>query len=328
MTTTVGTIRIAGAGPAGLTLAAALLAAGTPPERIVVHETIDEAAATGVGAFLGLSPTIFGELGERSEFAPVAELFAHAPRIDAIRLVQPDGADLTRPLPAPLRMVTRHGLVAALLDAARALGADVRFRSPIPATDETSTDHWTIGADGVHSTVRRSPGFAHLAAATAPGTSARFAPGFSGPAPDPAPNVLTFFRGDGGSAAGFLTDARGTLAFTRTPDGARLGELGFSLGPDVLAALDAQSGRPIQIWEIALPERLPGGGNPWRAGRSVLIGDAAHAKSPASGSGAADAITDALHVTPALHSGAEAAVTAALDELLDREALRRTPPPR
>lgn len=322
--TTVREIRIAGAGPAGLTTAAALIAASEAPERVVVHEAVDEAAAVGTGAFLGLSPSVFGALGR---FGSLEVLFREAPTIGAIRLVQPDGADVTRPLPGPLCMVTRRGLVAALLDGVRESGVEVRFGSAV--TQDDSFDGWTVGADGVHSVVRRFAGFEHLPAPIAPGISARFAPRFTGTAPDLDRDVLTFFRGDRGAAAGFLAGDHGVLAFTRTPDGATLGELGFRLNDAVLDALDGGCDAPIRVWETSVPESVGDGGNPWRAGRSLLIGDAAHAKSPASGSGAADAITDALHLAPALHSRSDDAVTAAMDELLARERARRIPgPPR
>jgi 2-polyprenyl-6-methoxyphenol hydroxylase-like FAD-dependent oxidoreductase len=312
---------IAGAGPAGLTLAAALIAEGTPVDRIVVHESITESAATSTGAFLGLSPALFEHLAGRVALPALTDLFVCSPRIDAIRLVRPDGADVTRPLPAPLRMVTRQGLVAALLDGVRGLGIDIRFESPIRQPGAMGA--WLIGADGVHSSVRRSAGFDHLPAPVAPGISARFAPRYDGPAPDLALHVLTFFQGGGGSAIGFLTGPDGALAFSRYPDGMAYGDLGFRLDTAILDAVDAQSGEPIRIWELGLPDRAPGAGSPWRSGRSVLIGDAAHAKSPASGSGAADAITDALHLAPALHMGSVEAVNAALDELFARERGRR-----
>ncbi|CAO5242322.1 FAD-dependent monooxygenase [Frankia sp. AgKG'84/4] len=94
-------------------------------------------------------------------------------------------------------------------------------------------------------------------------------------------------RGDGAGAA----DTAGTGADDDGPDGVRrqlIDLFAGDVGPAV--ALIEATARPLPLSPIHTLAHLPS----WHRGRSVVVGDAAHAPSPSSGQGASLSIEDAL----------------------------------
>jgi 2-polyprenyl-6-methoxyphenol hydroxylase-like FAD-dependent oxidoreductase len=321
-----GHYQIAGAGPAGLTLAAALVRAGTESSAITVYDSLTESTAANTGAHLGLSPAAVSVLADHDSFAALAAQLRAAPRIDSLHIVRSADSRAVVPLDPPWMMLTRNQLANALLVGVRALGVTVHFDTPIQSVSRLSTD-WTVGADGAHSVVRRAPGFAGLPTPVNTGTVAHFTHEYSGPAPVLTPHALTFFQGAHRSAVGFLADDNGktVVAFIRAPRQTPLHELELPVGDDVLGALSRTFQEPIQIWQTDLPPQsdVSSDGSPWLTERMLLIGDAAHVKSPAFGSGAADAISDAIQLAPALSVGGRQEVAAALNRNLEREYRQR-----
>lgn len=148
-----------------------------------------------------------------------------------------------------------------------------------------------VGADGARSATRRSIG--NLAEPTYTGQIIHY-----GHHPRPAPHlptgVLHFWRHSEG-VAGYVGDLRdGSFWFSRhnsdTPTGVIDQETAIAALRDtpVHAVLDTSwVSRSIALYELAPEGR-------WHRGRTVVIGDAAHALSPAAGRGATSAIEDAI----------------------------------
>lgn len=148
-----------------------------------------------------------------------------------------------------------------------------------------------VGADGAQSATRRSIG--NLAEPTCTGQIIYY-----GHHPRPAPllstGVLHFWRHSGG-VAGYVGDLRdGSFWFSRHNTDTPTDMI------DLETAIAALRDTPVQAvldtsWvsrSIALYELVPKGR--WHRGHTVVIGDAAHALSPAAGRGATSAIEDAI----------------------------------
>jgi 2-polyprenyl-6-methoxyphenol hydroxylase-like FAD-dependent oxidoreductase len=150
-----------------------------------------------------------------------------------------------------------------------------------------------VGADGVHSTVRRSLFGDHaLGAALLATRSWRFM------APDPGLEAWTLWAGRGallllipvdrGEVYGWMT-----APVAAVPDGDLSGlRAAFATFPRrVRDTLDAVLARPAALHHSPLEEvRIPC----WTRDRVVLVGDAAHASAPVWAQGAALALEDAL----------------------------------
>jgi len=148
-----------------------------------------------------------------------------------------------------------------------------------------------VGADGARSATRRSIG--NLAEPTYTGQIIRYGH-HPRPAPDLPTGVLHFWRHFEG-VAGYVGDLRdGSFWFSRhnsdTPTDVIDQETAIAvlLDTPVQSVLDTSwVSRPIALYELA-----PKG--TWHRGHTVVIGDAAHALSPAAGRGATSAIEDAI----------------------------------
>ena len=193
------------------------------------------------------------------------------------------------------------------------------------ADGSTATGDLIVGADGLSSTVR---GFI---APTGPRYAGqRVFYGYTNDIePDHEPGRIEMIRGSGTAIGYAVSPAGETNWFCRVPD------------PE-LSAAEIAAGTPAQWREALLPlvraDATPAAdiiaattdrlmvtnacdlpeGMSWRAGRMLLIGDAAHAASPATGQGASMAVEDAVVLGKALR---DLGVT---PEALDAyEALRR-----
>jgi 2-polyprenyl-6-methoxyphenol hydroxylase-like FAD-dependent oxidoreductase len=232
------------------------------------------------------------------------------------------------------RCIGRAELGAALRAEATRRGIQIVHGKRLAGVDDgtvtftdgsTATGDLIIGADGLNSTVRE------LFAPTTPRYAGqRVFYGYTADAkPDHEPGRIDMVRGSGAAVGYTVSPAGETNWFCRVADA--------ELTADEIAA-----GTPEQ-WRAALlplvePDATPAAeiiaattdrlmvtnakdlpeGMPWRSGRLLLIGDAAHAASPATGQGASMAIEDAVVLGKALR---DLGVTdAALDAY---EALRR-----
>ncbi|MGW6913333.1 FAD-dependent oxidoreductase [Kitasatospora sp. NPDC054939] len=316
-------IVIVGGGIAGTAAALALHKAG---HEAVVHEAHPD-TGEDIGAFMTLASNGMRALagfdaaqavaGTGFDVTGMSVLDATGTELASVPL-----GEFDRPL-ARYRCLRRAELGAVLQTEVRRRGIALRHAARLTSVTETddgvtarfadgttATGDLLVGADGLHSTVRTwlDP--------TGPGpeyAGQRVFYGYStaAPPPVPRPDLITMVRGSE-VAFGYLVSPTGrTFWFARVP------------GPPV-AADDCARTTPAQ-WRDRLepllrPDRTPcadivagtgddlmvtnalhlRAGTRWRSRRVVLIGDAAHAASPATGQGASMALEDALVLAKAL----------------------------
>ncbi|WMD03042.1 FAD-dependent oxidoreductase [Streptomyces sp. FXY-T5] len=316
-----GRLLVIGGGAAGSAAAIALHKAGFD---VTVYEAHPD-AAEDIGAFLTLASNGMRAL---AQIAAAPAVTALGFPLTGMRMLDGSGTErAARPLgetadPAlRYRCLRRGDLNTALQSEAAHRGIPVRHGARLVSVHErpdsvtahfadggTATGDLLIGADGLHSTVRRS---------IAPAARPRYAGervyyGRTTDAPRPA-------------AAGVITFIRGTsVAFghTASPEGetywfARVAavpltseEIAHGTPPrhrDLLVPLLREDATPAAGIVAATADdilvtdatELPRG-MPWRSARCLLIGDAAHAASPATGQGASMALEDAVILAKAL----------------------------
>ena len=233
------------------------------------------------------------------------------------------------------RCIGRAELGAALRAEATKRGIEIVHDKRLAAVDDgtvtfadgsTATGDLILGADGLNSTVRS------LFAPTTPRYAGqRVFYGYTTDAkPDHEPGRIDMVRGSGAAMGYTVSPAGETNWFCRVA------------ADEELSAEEIAAGTPEQWRAVLLPlvnddataaaeiiaattdrlmvtnaKDLPAG-MPWRSGRLLLIGDAAHAASPATGQGASMAIEDAVVLGKALRD--LGVTTEALDAY---EALRR-----
>jgi 2-polyprenyl-6-methoxyphenol hydroxylase-like FAD-dependent oxidoreductase len=327
---------IAGAGIAGTALALALHEAGI---QVTVREAHPQSSADA-GAFLTLAENGMRALTQLGADGPVTA--ASAP----LRRMRVSSADATQLATAPLgepggpgyRYLTRARLCAVLQHEVQARGIEIRRGErlvgfePDPsgvtavfADGSRARGDVLVGADGLRSTVR---GLLDPAAAPPRYVGQRVFYGYSS---DPGiagePGTLEFVRG--AAAFGYIvTGQAGTWWFARVT--------AEELGRDRIAA------RPTDDWKDQLTALLrddPGllaivrgtervlvtdaydlaNVRTWHRDRTIVIGDAAHAASPATGQGASMALEDAVALAGALRDEADPAAAFAVYEELRRE---------
>ena len=313
---------IIGGGIGGVAAALALHQAGL---GVTVYEAHPRLAA-GSGAFLTLASNGMAALGQldaarsASEFGfPLTEL----------TILDETGAEVvTRPLPGSADPQTRYRclrwveLCAALQSEARHREIRIQHGNRLESAAEDSTgvtvtfaDGSTtradllIGADGLNSTLRPL-----IDPAVAPPRYAgqRVYYGYSFDAdPSGGPARITMVRGHR-TAFGYAVSPSGeTYWFARvsadelpaarlaeTSPGARREWLLSALRPDPTPAAEIVAATPDRI-RVTNAYDLPDVPC-WRTERMLLIGDAAHAASPATGQGASLAIEDAVVLAKAL----------------------------
>lgn len=319
-------IAIVGAGIGGLTLALALR------ERGITAELYEQAPELReVGAAVGLSANatrLLGRLGLGAELAacsaePTELVYRHwqdGRRITA----HPAGAAYRAQYGAPYYGVHRAAFQRVLGTAwgteGLHLGTAVRGIAEADGSQDGGSGDGTggmrleladgrsvradlvVGADGVHSTVRRWVTAEDAVAYS--GTS-----GFRGLVPAeampslPDPEAIQFWMGPGAHVLHYPIDSAGTVNFLAVVEGPQ------RWTADTWRA-DAAPGELLAAfegWHPAMAEMLAGapqsarwglfGQGPlrsWSRGRAVLIGDAAHAMLPHHGQGANQTIEDAV----------------------------------
>ncbi|PVZ14286.1 FAD-dependent oxidoreductase [Actinomycetospora cinnamomea] len=332
--TRIRTAHVVGGGIAGQVAAVALHRAGIEP---CVSEAYDTDAA-GVGAFLGLGLNGLDALRTVGmDTAVLARGFA-TPRMVLLngsgRVLAdvPNGGALRDGTHA--LTIRRSDLYAALRDEAERRGIPTRHGKRLTAVRHTDSgvraefgDGSTaeadvlVGADGIHSTVRglldpAAPGASYVGFLNTGG----YARGVDVPGP-PGVNHLCFGR-------------RAFIGWVKAPDG----EVWWFANPpapreprpEELAAIPAERWR-ARLLDLFADDRGPAADliratdevfagwttydlpsvPTWHDGRTVIIGDAAHAVSPSVGQGAAMAIEDAVVLAQCLrdHDDAPAALS-------------------
>lgn len=198
------------------------------------------------------------------------------------------------------------------------------------ADGSSATGELLIGADGLHSSVRP---IMHPTAAGPAYAGQQVCYGYTRTASPPAdPATFHMIRGRNGSFGYTVSPEGETWWFARTP--------GQELHPDQLTA-SPERWRDRLIEEFR-QDRTPAADivghttaelfvdniyhlpdAPWLAGPMVLIGDAAHAASPASGQGASMALEDAVMLGKALRDLPTHDEAVACYELLRRARVNR-----
>jgi 2-polyprenyl-6-methoxyphenol hydroxylase-like FAD-dependent oxidoreductase len=316
---------VVGGGVAGPVAATALAMAGI--DTVVCEaRPADAASANGIGGSLALEPNGLAALR-------IIDLddAVRAAALPITRSVMSIGNKPGREVPAPhglppRQLIDRGALHRILRDRAEHAGVRIEHGKKLIRVDEGAdgvTAHFAdgdsvsaqvlIGADGVHSTVRR------LIDPEAPGARYLGMLGFEGlvdDAPDTAsvePGTMTFAFG-----------RRAYYLFWKRPDG-RIGWAANLPSPQHLSLKEARA-VPAEDWlhtlRTAYADDVPGARLAaettsgtlqavgalhimppvphWHRGHMVLVGDAVHAPSNSSGQGASLAIESAIEVARCL----------------------------
>ena len=301
---------VVGGGPAGTTAAVALGRAGI--ESLVVEQA-DEGGSVGIGLALQNSPLrALHQLGLLD--AVVERGFAH----EAVNICAPDGTVVHRivteslvPGTPSLVSMARTTLAEILDDAVAATpGAELRYTTTFTALradggaveaelSDGSTERFdlVIGADGLHSAVRRQ----FFPDAPEPTRARQVIWRAAAPRPTEADRYFLHDLGPGGRAAVVpISDDEVYVWRLHRDDGAprppaeqRLELFRERLAPfgGVVPAV-AEGIRPDSIDYRSLQALLVP--PPWHRSRVVLIGDAAHTTTPHIAYGAGIAIEDSV----------------------------------
>jgi 2-polyprenyl-6-methoxyphenol hydroxylase-like FAD-dependent oxidoreductase len=332
-------ILVIGGGTAGTAAALALHKAGF---GVTVYEAHPD-SAEDIGAFLTLASNGMRALTQIDASAAVT---SHGFPLTSMRLLDGSG---TEPVDRPLgeadeprlrfRCLRRRDLNAALQAEALRRGIDVRHGTRAASVAEgpdsvtvrftdgsTATGDLLIGADGLHSAVRR-----RIAPAARPLHAGEVVfYGRTTGAPEGGDSRrITFVRGDGATFGHMVSPAGETYWFARVP--------GDPLPAEEIASGTADRWRDLlhpRLRDLAgsaaeIAAATPGHlsvthamemplGTPWRTARILIIGDAAHAASPAAGQGASMALEDAVVLAKALRDAPDRRSAFAVYEALRR----------
>ena len=303
-------VLIVGGGPAGMTAAIALARRGIRPE-IVERESDWRPAGIGIG----LQSPPMRALRELDLLAPLHQRSWHHAVIDMMR---PDGVKVAEmpqvnvlgPEDPPFVTMSRMALHEVLEERLRSLGVPVRLGTTVSAVrdsddaiDVTFTDgsagryDLVVGADGVHSTMRRLL----LPGAPEPAYAGQVIWRLDVHKPDELERYTMMLGRETrlglvpiapGRAYVWMLDS--SAGPDRPPAGRllemlqeRLTAFGFVV-PEIAAQITEASQIDFRAlyWLLVSP--------PWGAGRAVLIGDAAHTTTPHMAWGVGLAIEDAL----------------------------------
>ncbi|ANP51317.1 2-polyprenyl-6-methoxyphenol hydroxylase-like FAD-dependent oxidoreductase [Streptomyces griseochromogenes] len=319
---TATSVLVVGGGIAGTAAALGLDKAGFDVTVLESHPD----AAEDLGAFLTLASNGMRALAQLGATDAVT---AVGFPLTSLRLLDSQGAELTQ---APLgeaddpalrfRCLRRGELNSALQAEAVRRGIPVRHGTRLVSVahgpdsvtarlsdGDTVTADLLIGADGLNSTVRRHV----LGSAPQPRYAGqRVFYGYTHEAPvTDGTGVITMVRGSG-AAFGYASSPAGeTYWFARVAgdplpaDGPAYrmaadlrDELLTVLRKDSTPAADIVAARADRIMVTNATE-MPLG-TPWHSGRVLIVGDAAHAASPATGQGASMALEDAVVLAKSL----------------------------
>ncbi|MCW7941327.1 monooxygenase [Streptomyces hygroscopicus] len=319
---------VIGGGIAGSAAALALHKAGF---EVAVHEAHPD-TAEDIGAFLTLASNGMRALAQLDASDAVTAIGFP---LRSMRLLDDRGGELAH---APLgeadnallqyRCLRRGELNAALQAEVRRRGIGLSHGARLVSVENgrdrvtarfadgsAATGDLLIGADGLHSTVRRliAPGLQPVHA----GQRVFYGYTRNGPAAEETGHI-TMVRGSTAAFGYAVSPARETYWFARVAGEALLADelthrtpspwrrqLVEVLSKDATPAADivAASSDGIMVTnatEIPL-------GTPWCCGRTVIIGDAAHAASPATGQGASMALEDAVVLAKSLRDAPDLA---------------------
>jgi len=278
---------VVGAGAAGATAALALRKACA--SEVVLYERAQD-AATHLG-WVTLGPTAMTALDTMGVAESVAAV--GFPVEEVVFITGDERSVLPRREPGHKYSSThvwRRDLLAVLREP---LDGAIRFEPAPPVGDLVAAAgvDLIVGADGAHSLVRRYLGdvrpLDHVGESIVYGHS-------SADAAESLSHSVLYFWNHPDGVCGYVSDPRdGTFWFCRYVDTAM--HTAPASGWRELAAStpfaglvdDSELFGPFALWE------LPPTG-PWTGDKTVLIGDAAHALSPAAGRGATSAIEDAV----------------------------------
>ncbi|MFE7029614.1 FAD-dependent oxidoreductase [Streptomyces sp. NPDC057621] len=334
---------VIGGGIAGTAAALALHKAGSD---VTVYEAHPD-SAEDIGAFLTLASNGMRALAQIDASAAVT---AVGFPLRSMRVLDDTGATMAHvPLGEagdPLlryRCLHRGELAGALQAEATRRGIGIRHGARLASVEDTRdavTAHFTdgstatgdllVGADGLNSVVRQS---------FAPGVQPCYAGqrvfyGYTDDALLAEENAgeserITMVRGSGAAFGHAVSPAGETYWFAR-------------VAGEPLAAEEIAHGTPGRWRELLLPllrkDTTPAAGvvaattdrlmvtnateiptgTPWRSGRVLTIGDAAHAASPATGQGASMALEDAVVLAKSLRDAPDTEAALSLYESLRR----------
>ncbi|MYT31340.1 NAD(P)/FAD-dependent oxidoreductase [Streptomyces sp. MspMP-M5] len=314
-------ILVIGGGIAGTATALALHKAGLD---VAVHEAHPD-TAEDIGAFLTLASNGMRALAQLDASDAVTAIGFPLP---SMRVLDDQGGEVAR---VPLgeaddarlryRCIRRGELNAALQAEAIRRGIRMTHGSRLLAVEDgpdqvtarfadgsVATGDLLVGADGLNSTIRQS---------IAPGTEPVYAGqsvfyGYTRSAPVAEDTgQITMVRGSTVAFGYAVSPDRETYWFARVAGQAlsaaelagpapahRRAQLVASLRKDATPAADIVAASTDGIMATNATEIPPG--TPWRAGRMLLVGDAAHAASPATGQGASMALEDAVILAKSL----------------------------
>jgi len=278
---------VIGCGIGGATAALALAEIGVSVE---VYEAAARSADRGGWVTLGpAAMTGFDQVGVADDVWAVGVPVVSVRTVDTATGGVTDFPRYEATHRFPSTHVWRRELLCILRDRLDAAGVMCHYASTAMVGDLDAD--LIVGADGARSATRRSIG--NLAQPTYTGQIIHY-----GHHPRPAPHlptgVLHFWRHSEG-VAGYVGDLRdGSFWFSRHNSDTPTDVI------DQESAIAALRATPVQAvldtsWmsrSIALYELAPTGR--WHRGHTVVIGDAAHALSPAAGRGATSAIEDAI----------------------------------
>ncbi|MEU6671965.1 NAD(P)/FAD-dependent oxidoreductase [Streptomyces sp. NPDC046727] len=313
-------VLVIGGGIAGTAAALGLHKAGFDVTVFEAHPD----TAEDIGAFLTLASNGMRALAELDATDAVTAIGFP---LTSLRLLDSEGAEVMHgPLgesedPALRYRCLRRGELNAALQG-EAVRRGIRLRhgarlvSVTDGPDEvtarfadgtTATGDLLIGADGLNSTVRRLV----LPEVRPVYAGQRVYYGYTGTAPVSGPDgAITMVRGSGTAFGYAVSPAGETYWFARAggdplpvgapaePSAVLREQLLTLLRKDATPAaglVEASAGAIMVTNATELPL-----GTGWHAGRVLLVGDAAHAASPATGQGASMALEDAVVLAKAL----------------------------
>lgn len=314
-------VLIVGAGPTGMTLAAALLAHGI--QAVVVDKQPSGANTSRAAAVNARTLEVLEDLDVSWRLVKAGLV---APRFSmrqaAQQLISIDFSELPTEYPYTL-MISQADTERLLEERLNELGGNVirpktltevaQDEDGVTATfddGDTIRARYLVGADGMHSTVRHQAGIGF--------SGGEFAESFvladvrvSGEAP--RDEVILFYGTDGLTV---LAPLPGDIFRVVAPvaDAPQVPTAAFvqrlldtrGFGPGRTVVTDLLWGSRFKIHHRVA--------DTYRAGRLLLVGDAAHVHSPAGGQGMNLGITDAIALADALaevlHDGSDAALDA------------------
>lgn len=284
---------VVGCGIGGACAALALAKIGA---TVQVYEATPRAAA--VGGWVTLGPAALTALDQLGLAESVREIGFPVLGVHSVDTVTGRTNSFDR-VEAGHRWSSTHVWRRDLLSLLRARldteGVGCAYGTPVEPG--VLDDDLLVGADGARSATRRMLGDPREPTFT--GQSIRY-----GHCPEPVrelPMGVLHFWAHSAGVAGYVGDERdGSFWFDRRNVDAPTGTVDRDSSTEVLRdtpverVLDrSEVGPPIALYELE-PEGI------WHTARTVLIGDAAHAVSPAAGRGATSAIEDAIVLAKAI----------------------------